>query len=1247
MDQIFPRILVIALALWTNTAQGGHSTVWCMYHDENACGDCARDFNMSLLSDGDFPTVNESNVLFMICSHTITLDGVTILFSDSANVTITSATNLSTASVICKQKSGIHLLNLVDVIIESVSLDNCGTAIRSQSFGENVIASMLIENSTNVALDQVSIHNSIGSGLLMLDNKGKISITDSIFRNSSGEKLQPKLFRVGGVHIAYSSCGWKIFNLLDKRNLHCENENRSRAIEDTLLTITGSHFIDNNSDRNKIEKTIVRGGGLSIFLLHNSSRNTIRISNCFFNNNVADYGGGLYIIIEHNPRENLIVVESSLFVSNKCPHIAGGGVTVWFLFDDDIIPRSNRVVITDCDFTRNQARHGGGVFLFSSSSLSNSSNNSIDLNNCRWTGNKASLGAAIEVAPFSGAIRTFTNRAGLVRVKISNSTFSGQEGLLSNRSNGAAFIQEFEVTFSGMTTFTNNTVSSIYLSSSAVTFEPMSDVCFVENYAPAINMIGQSTIKISDNSNFNFRSNKACTGPAIHQVSVNPYDFFYSRSCFITYVGDIKDVSERNIEFQFVNNTADCVQHGNSVHITTLEPCNTTDRFNCTPKFGDVTSGSIFNCIANFTFSEDINKEVSTEVKSLKVTNNATVQIMPGIEANLPVSPIDELNNNITGVYLASLSNINGSIAIDSAYLYIARNSIKLFGNPGATATLSLVIESANTVTMDLQVSLQNCPPGYVIDSSHHANKVCTCSAYSKDVSQRYKCIQSCYDDITSALLDTTYWIGYKDEDTLNRNGELLYAYCPRRYCSNDNTTKSLTNESHLNSQLVCNYNRTGKICSQCTDGYTAHYHSDGYRCDTTKTCPLGWLYYILSELLPVTILFLVIVVFDIKLTSGTVNGFIYFAQTVNVIIMHMRYSKTPKTLNVLLQMHSFIVRIFNLKFFQIDGLSFCLWPNAQTLDMLMFRYVTTIYSLLLLLLIVISAHKCHGGRTRKFLRKFRSSQLTAKSTLIHGIAGFLVLSYSECISTSIKLLIPVYIYSKGHVKNNTAVLYNGELTYFRGKHLIYAIPSVVILATFGLVPPFLLITYPLCYKVLALLKLNESKFSHVLCTYIPLEKMKPLFDSFQSSFKDRYRFFSGLYFIFRLFALAIQGISDNLPVFYTAIQVQTILVFALHVVAQPYKRTWHNIAEGFFLFDLILIAMTFSISEAVSSIGITIVQIGLLYFPLVFMTAYTGRPIWLKAKAAWKQCQRKNKEDFEYHEFTDSSIFQAAETRQ
>lgn len=226
-------------------------------------------------------------------------------------------------------------------------------------------------------------------------------------------------------------------------------------------------------------------------------------------------------------------------------------------------------------------------------------------------------------------------------------------------------------------------------------------------------------------------------------------------------------------------------------------------------------------------------------------------------------------------------------------------------------------------------------------------------------------------------------------------------------------------------------------------------------------------------------------------------------------------------------------------------------------------------------------------------------------------------------------------------------MLYNGELTYFRERHLIYAIPSVVILATFGLVPPFLLIAYPLCYKVLALLKLNESKFSRVLCTYIPLEKMKPLFDSFQSSFKDRYRFFSGLYFIFRLLALGIQGISDNPPVFYAAIQVQTIMVFALHVVFQPYKRMRHNIIEGLFLFDLVLITMTFTITEEANNIGITVVQLGLLYFPLIFMAAYIGRPIWLKAKAAWKLYRRKNEVDFEYHEFTDSSIFLAAETRQ
>ena len=92
---------------------------------------------------------------------------------------------------------------------------------------------------------------------------------------------------------------------------------------------------------------------------------------------------------------------------------------------------------------------------------------------------------------------------------------------------------------------------------------------------------------------------------------------------------------------------------------------------------------------------------------------------------------------------------------------------------------------------------------------------------------------------------------------------------------------------------------------------------------------------------------------------------------------------------------------------------------------------------------------------------------------------------------------------------------------YLTWTHLFYAIPAGCLFIAFGIVPPVLLIAYPLCYKAFALLHINETRFVPFLCKIFPLEKLKPLFDAFQSAFKDNCRYFSGLYFVYRLIILS------------------------------------------------------------------------------------------------------------------------------
>ena len=159
-------------------------------------------------------------------------------------------------------------------------------------------------------------------------------------------------------------------------------------------------------------------------------------------------------------------------------------------------------------------------------------------------------------------------------------------------------------------------------------------------------------------------------------------------------------------------------------------------------------------------------------------------------------------------------------------------------------------------------------------------------------------------------------------------------------------------------------------------------------------------------------------------------------------------------------------------------------------------------------------------------------------------------------------LSILTVIHSIGTSRNHNVSIvayYNGDMPFMEKQHLKYAIPAIIFTITFTIIPPLLLIVYPLCYKVFALLRLQESSSVRVLCMLVPLEKLKPFFDSFQGCFKDEYRFFAGLFFIYRLLALTNYAVTDSLTLFYTLLEIQLIFTLVIHALVQPYKQKWHN----------------------------------------------------------------------------------------
>ena len=379
--------------------------------------------------------------------------------------------------------------------------------------------------------------------------------------------------------------------------------------------------------------------------------------------------------------------------------------------------------------------------------------------------------------------------------------------------------------------------------------------------------------------------------------------------------------------------------------------------------------------------------------------------------------------------------------------------------------------------------------------------------------------------------------------------------------------------------------------------------------------CKFGWLFYILSELVPVTIVFISLLIFNINFTSGAVNGFIVFSQMLTSLKIDASGFITPMSVAAeLMKGQQFIYGPFNLDFFHVESLSFCLWSQASALDMLAFKYVTIVYILLLVILVICFMNKCHSGR--KYLAKF-CRFTTIKTSVIHGISAFFILCYSQCLSVSLKLLRSNHLNVKkgSNLSVSSRVWLNSDIIYFRGEHLLYALPALFCLLTVGIFPLIVLLICPLFCKILSWFGYGESK----LATFITQNNtFKPLFDSLQSSFSDSLRFFAGLYFLYRWLPLSVDILTSSYHVSFTVVEAGIIVIFMLHALCQPYAKRVHNIIDTLLFADLALInIITFAHyyvlrtaldrHEAINNINTTmVIQLVLIYLPLLVVMGYT-----------------------------------------
>ncbi|EDO48138.1 predicted protein [Nematostella vectensis] len=124
---------------------------------------------------------------------------------------------------------------------------------------------------------------------------------------------------------------------------------------------------------------------------------------------------------------------------------------------------------------------------------------------------------------------------------------------------------------------------------------------------------------------------------------------------------------------------------------------------------------------------------------------------------------------------------------------------------------------------------------------------------------------------------------------------------------------------------------------------------------------------------------------------------------------------------------------------------------------------------------------------------------------------------------------------------------------------------------------------------------------------FFNLNQVKPIYDSYQGCFKDEYRWCSAFYFVCRLFLLSIATYVQPGPTKSLILQASCMIILVVFVYLKPYKEEnkWINKLDATLLTNLSLITILSSaltqVNKDQSEIYVTIIKV-LAYVPLVYL---------------------------------------------
>ena len=521
------------------------------------------------------------------------------------------------------------------------------------------------------------------------------------------------------------------------------------------------------------------------------------------------------------------------------------------------------------------------------------------------------------------------------------------------------------------------------------------------------------------------------------------------------------------------------------------------------------------------------------------------------------------------------------------------------------------------------------CPPWFVPDNMTRTG--CSYNSYGRDV--------KCLSDSDSLFLQLGNCMTYNSATNTTEYGPCPYiAHYNITYMDYGFYIQMPSNVSELNEFMCGPLNRRGPLCRYCIHGYGTALYSYTLECSKCWGHDYGWVLYYFLQLFPITVMYVLVVIFHIRATSSPLSAIVFMSQIVvytirlNVPLHMFLENNVTGFLYVAMQVLLVLCGIWSLDFFRSIIPPFCVSTNLDCFLALVHEYLVAFYPICLML-ITYACIKLHDNNFRPvvwlwkpFHRHFVHVRRRWDSTasIINAFTTFLLLAFSKILYASCMLLHTSYIHynNSGDIKRKCVLYYNPKIECYGQEYFMLLALAGCVLILFVISPTLLLILYP-TRLFRRLVSCCGFRRWHALHTFV---------ESFQGQYKDGtngtrdFRVVSALLLILRILIIAVSLLSHYYPT--SGSPALQCVLFAsascFYAVVRPYKSNFSNNIDILVL--VLLEMMSFSIifvalhhENATFTVLVALLLLGVPHMSLMFYSFYG-----LAKKAGITQCLKR-----------------------